>query len=508
MKKRLNKRADVKLGYIILITVGFAVVTVALYFTVLPNLLKIISSSPSKARCSNTDEWINVEKILKKFDAGESVKLETPFYNNNCNLVSFTFSQNPATFKISSGGINLGIEPMLCLCNVVSDSCIPDNCYVLKNFDSINGQQFETSSFKPYTILKFTKNERNLIIDFVGDKKEAEKKEYLFSDEYRVLDPKLLVRKLSITFSTPEISSFLPIVDVKDEQQFTPEGVPNVPGFNLFFDLKLTEVIKDLPLSALRENPKLISSGIVKSADIELNVAKDKFSKVPEDLKNSIKLYYLRDGKWEFSRLNCEEQENNNVCSGSLLGFGDSFVVSAKALPILSNALSQAELNSLLDGRDPKKLSESEVKELITVIAERAGVPPGLAIAVAMQEHHLDHYENGKVVFGDKGNSVGMFQIHRTNWGSYDCDVKELTCNIAVGMDILKKCYKQYGINNVPYLYNCKNIYYSGWDAALRCYNGWPKGCSGTPNYVEEVNQKYNLISANYKARDKDYGIV
>ena len=53
------------------------------------------------------------------------------------------------------------------------------------------------------------------------------------------------------------------------------------------------------------------------------------------------------------------------------------------------------------------------------------------------------------------------------------------------------------------------DIEYSGWEAALRGYNGWPPdySCKGDPDYVSNVLIKYNnQIPDAYKKDDKSFG--
>ena len=63
---------------------------------------------------------------------------------------------------------------------------------------------------------------------------------------------------------------------------------------------------------------------------------------------------------------------------------------------------------------------------------------------------------------------------------------KEL--NIKVGAQVLKDKYNSYKVEEHLVVRHIVKTY-SGWEAALRGYNGW--GCTGDNNYVENVKSKY-----------------
>ncbi|MBI2578616.1 MAG: hypothetical protein HYW26_02805 [Candidatus Aenigmarchaeota archaeon] len=118
---------------------------------------------------------------------------------------------------------------------------------------------------------------------------------------------------------------------------------------------------------------------------------------------------------------------------------------------------------------------------------------------------------------GDNGNSCGLFQLNKAahpqwyNPSTAGCDGKtayDIDCNIRVGVSHLRSLYNSY-YNNAPRTYACKGIQYSGWEAVLRYYNGWPpsgsSACSGDPNYVNNVESKtipdsyLNIIASVYQ---------
>jgi len=101
-------------------------------------------------------------------------------------------------------------------------------------------------------------------------------------------------------------------------------------------------------------------------------------------------------------------------------------------------------------------------------------------------------------ILSPDGNDVGLMQINLGNCGYYGLPTNKNTCknnlledeelNIRVGAQHLRLKYSAYkdGLT-----FNCPPIIetYSGWEAALRGYNGW--GCTGDDNYVENVKSKY-----------------
>ena len=149
------------------------------------------------------------------------------------------------------------------------------------------------------------------------------------------------------------------------------------------------------------------------------------------------------------------------------------------------------------------------------------GIPdPVLLLSLMMQES--DCTPNAF-----SGSSTGLMQINLMHCGNYGLpsDVEECKkelidnpkLNIEVGAKILKESYNSY--KNGKTFQGCsnKNILYSGWDAALRGYNGWGCGrdASGNlfyaqDNYVEEINDRYNQLQKvrNYLEKKETKGIL
>jgi len=115
-----------------------------------------------------------------------------------------------------------------------------------------------------------------------------------------------------------------------------------------------------------------------------------------------------------------------------------------------------------------------------------------LLLAIMIQESSC------KSVVSADGGDIGLMQINLGNCGYYGLPTNKDTCqnnllndeelNIRVGAQHLRLKYSTY---KEGLTFNCPPVIetYSGWEAALRGYNGW--GCTGDDNYVENVKSKY-----------------
>jgi len=121
-----------------------------------------------------------------------------------------------------------------------------------------------------------------------------------------------------------------------------------------------------------------------------------------------------------------------------------------------------------------------------------------LILQLAMQESSLKHCEEikeGSCLYCDgnldkvlkasgDGKSYGVMQI---NLGAHsNIDVENFEENVRYGINYLISSYSE-----TSKYYECLDIYYNGWNRALRYYNGWNTDCSkGNVNYVEELTGK------------------
>jgi len=125
--------------------------------------------------------------------------------------------------------------------------------------------------------------------------------------------------------------------------------------------------------------------------------------------------------------------------------------------------------------------------------------------------------ESDCVNTGFSGSSVGLMQINLIHCGKYGLLADETKCkeqlinniqlNIEVGAKILKESYESSKNGRVFQGCSNRNILYTGWEAALRGYNGWGCGTDSSGNkiysqdtYVEEVVERTASLkkAANY----------
>ncbi len=147
------------------------------------------------------------------------------------------------------------------------------------------------------------------------------------------------------------------------------------------------------------------------------------------------------------------------------------------------------------------------------------GIDPVLMLSIMMQESECNPN-------AFSGSSVGLMQINLIHCGSYGLPANQGECknelinnpklNIEVGAEILKDSYNTYSSGKIFQGCTNRNILYTGWDAAVRGYNGWGcgKDAAGNifydqDNYVEEVmDRDSELKSQNYLETTKTEGIL
>ncbi|MBI2574468.1 hypothetical protein HYV82_01130 [Candidatus Woesearchaeota archaeon] len=166
------------------------------------------------------------------------------------------------------------------------------------------------------------------------------------------------------------------------------------------------------------------------------------------------------------------------------------------------------QINEILGGtpisvKYEKPIRGSDAVATIKYWADKYGVPKKLALQVALAEGRLQHYgSDGKTVKrGDGGCSFGVMQINTCAHkqcigkvrydpnsgdmcrGALSCagtDVNDINCNIEAGIRHLKNGYIHWQTVNSQ---DCSCGEYSGWDYALKYYNG----CSCGNDYVKLV---------------------
>src|SRR3990167_7179508 len=137
------------------------------------------------------------------------------------------------------------------------------------------------------------------------------------------------------------------------------------------------------------------------------------------------------------------------------------------------------------------------ILDIVVGYSEIYKVPEDLVKAIIVQESggridaiNVNRDEQGNIRSADHGIMQINDRAHPKFFDSgredFVCDASgSVECNIRAGTEVLKESYDAYGRGKV---FTCTGRLYTGWEAALRGYNGW--GCTGNNNYVEEVMEK------------------
>ena len=138
-----------------------------------------------------------------------------------------------------------------------------------------------------------------------------------------------------------------------------------------------------------------------------------------------------------------------------------------------------------------------------------------LALQVAMAESTVTHCGDQRndasiinckeceedfsnVIVGGDGKSTGIMQVNKNN-GDNTGEIREIRDNIANGLRILRQGYRESGRE-----FECEDVKetYSGWERALRSYNGWGciEGDAGvvSRNYVDKVIEQKSIVENKY----------
>lgn len=170
-----------------------------------------------------------------------------------------------------------------------------------------------------------------------------------------------------------------------------------------------------------------------------------------------------------------------------------------------------------------------EYASFITSASSKHDIPnPLLLLALMMQESDCVHD-----AISYDSSSYGIMQINAIHCGKYGLTSNTEECkkelmnnpekNIEIGATILEEYYNRFGDGKE--FYKCittrKIVDYSGWEAALRGYNGWgmkkeeyllgnycPAYLKGQEDFVEEVMRRYNILKGSYIEKEKSTGIL
>jgi len=219
-----------------------------------------------------------------------------------------------------------------------------------------------------------------------------------------------------------------------------------------------------------------------------------------------------------FTGVGLVEQLNSQIEENSFYG---RTVGTASVSGDIGTAINYAKENKIINRRCDCGSSCNNYASWMADSSSKNGIPdPILLLSLMMQESDCTQS-------AFSGSSVGLMQINLIHCGKYGLPSDKTECkkqllenpqlNIEVGTEILKETYNLY--KNGKVFNGCTNrgITYTDWDAAIRGYNGWGcgKDSNGNPftaqdNYVEEVNQRYNLLKkiGNYLEKDTTKGIL
>ena len=171
----------------------------------------------------------------------------------------------------------------------------------------------------------------------------------------------------------------------------------------------------------------------------------------------------------------------------------------------IGDIFNYAKENDVGNRRCNCKDSCASYADMIVEASSENGIPdPLLLLSLMIQESTC-------VSKAFSGSSVGLMQINLMHCGKYGLPLGEEECkkkliedvqlNVNVGAKILKESYNTYKDGKIFQGCSNRNILYSGWEAALRGYNGWGcgKDASGNvfysqDNYVEEVMGRYEKL--------------
>jgi hypothetical protein len=186
----------------------------------------------------------------------------------------------------------------------------------------------------------------------------------------------------------------------------------------------------------------------------------------------------------------------------------------------LYNGIGYASENKLVNRRCSCGNSCNSYATFILETASEYEIEPFMFLALMMQESDC----TSKAF---SGSSTGLMQINLIHCGKYgllaDKDkckeqlLNNIQLNIDVGAQILRESYDASKEGRIFQGCSNRNILYTGWEAALRGYNGWGCGTDSLGNkiysqdsYVEEVVERTELLkkSANYIETNSSEGFL
>lgn len=396
-----NKRGDSNLIFAALISLLVAAAVILAFVRFGDAFFDPVIKRNKDVYCENSKFWEEergLKELLEKVDNGKYSQTNfffsraDPLIEDDCNLVSFSFSQ----------GINEvlydGIQPKganLCLCKIEDNLCDKYDCYNFKKFDQINTKQFSTEELENNMVLQFTKNGRTLLIEALGTLKSPQPITYSRTEENKFLDKEGLISNLIILFNTNEIKTFNPLINVEKTGFFLPEGIPNIEGFTKLFSITLAfPPSQGQSQEDYLSNPQKIDPSLVRGAVVVMAIKKEKLGIL--NSSTNLALYYKTQKGWESSPLTCFEQESEYLCKTRLYEFSDKFALSTIE-QIIPKGSSEIQTVAFL--------TKEQRSNLIQQLAPQKGIDPLLIESIL----HIESRGNTKAV-GPCGET-GIAQI-------------------------------------------------------------------------------------------------
>ena len=151
------------------------IIAVALIYSIVV-LLRFYYNPGSS--CKNQTDWELITSSLKKLMEENKDSIETPFFNNNCPLVSFSPQHTQNQIQPASANL-IDQQSRICLCNIIKDEqtglelCSPERgkCLALEKGLTFSSEQISTRNYKDYLFITFFKQGNIITAEITGIQK-------------------------------------------------------------------------------------------------------------------------------------------------------------------------------------------------------------------------------------------------------------------------------------------------------------------------------------------------
>jgi hypothetical protein len=200
--------------------------------------------------------------------------------------------------------------------------------------------------------------------------------------------------------------------------------------------------------------------------------------------------------------------------------YGQGYSIEGNSAGDIFSAIDHVKENAVVDRKCRCKDSCNSYATFVLDSSQKYGIDPFLLLSLMIQESSCNSNSFS-------GSSVGLMQINLIHCGKYGLLEDKEKCkaqltnniqlNIDVGAQILKENYKVWKDGKIFDGCSQRNVNYTGWDAALRAYNGWGCGTDSEGNkiysqdyFVEEINERATLLKkyANYAEKSSTTGFL